>query len=67
MSEGGKLNKKDPSIGNRGFELMLKHRRGQEKAPKLFHFKVDKVLSLFGREIGFIFKLELNSRKKKTL
>lgn len=67
MNEGGKLNRRNAPERNRGFELMLKHRSRKEEAPKLFHFKVDKVLSLFGREIGFVFNLQLDSRKKKTL
>ena len=67
MSEGGKLNRTNTSGRNRGFELMLKHRSRKEEAPRLFHFKVDKVLSLFGREIGFVFNLQLNARKKKSL
>tara|TARA_B100001939_G_C16933717_1_gene615046 strand:- start:965 stop:1168 length:204 start_codon:yes stop_codon:yes gene_type:complete len=67
MSGGSNLNKKESSGANRGFELMLRHRSRKEEAPKLFDYKVDKTLSLFGKEIRFLFNLQMNSRKKSSL
>jgi hypothetical protein len=58
------LNSKRETHIDRGFELMLRNRRVPEKKPKNFGIRLDKMVSLFFREIHFTFELSLGIRKK---
>ena len=62
--DGFDLNSKSETRIDRGFELMLRSRRDPEKKPKNFGIRLDKMVSLFFREIHFTFELSLGIRKK---
>ncbi len=56
------LNKTELQV-NRGFELLLRNRRPKREKPKTFHLMIEKVISLFKREIHFHFEIGLDIRK----
>lgn len=49
---------------NRGFELLLRNRRGAPK-PKTFQVKFDKIISLFKGEFCFYFEFYIDVKKKE--
>jgi hypothetical protein len=59
------LNRKEQTHIDRGFELMLRNRRDPEKKPKNFGIYLEKMVSLFHREIHFKFELSFGINKNK--
>jgi len=48
---------------NRGFELLLRNRRGAPK-PKTFQVKFDKMISILKREFHLYFEFHIDIKKK---
>lgn len=68
MTKGGgaeksKLNNSEPQI-NRGFELLLRNKRGRELKPKTFQVRFGKMISLLQREFHFHIDFYLDIKKK---
>ena len=60
------LNNEDDSIQiNKGVELMLRNRK-KEDPPKTFQIKFGQMVSLFKREVHFLFNFQLNLKKTNS-
>ena len=57
------LNNDTPLEINRGVELLLRNRRKKPDKPKTFQGKFGKLISLWNREIVFLFNVYLDIRK----
>ena len=62
--EKSNLNNQDSHI-NRGFELLLRNRRGAPR-PKTFQVKFGKMISILKREFHFYFEFHVDVKKKEN-